>query len=160
MRYNQKLTRQHWRVFDCWSRFFRSNVRSRAVPMEVRPPRKENCHGIVSPADPDARYNTHRGTGYLVQIMKTFAETNSQNEDESRPIKPHLITFVAVDTLTMHDQDVLISAIDDASRHGINSQVLLANSLMGQTTASRHGAKMAWRMFRQRCPPRELDRAG
>ncbi len=54
--------------------------------MEVRPPRTEDCDGIVSPADPDARYNKHRGTGYLVQIMETFAEDDSQTEDESQPV--------------------------------------------------------------------------
>lgn len=45
----------------------------------LRPPRTTKCGGVISPADPDARYNKHRGTAYLVQIMETFAE------DDARP---------------------------------------------------------------------------
>ena len=68
------------------------------------------CDGVISPADPDARYNKHRGTGYLVQIMETFAEDDSPEEDESPPLKPDLITHVAVDQLTMHDKDALTAS--------------------------------------------------
>lgn len=99
-------------------------------PVVIRPPRKDDCDGIVSPADPDARYNKHRGTGYLVQIMETFAEDDSQT-DGSQPVKPDLITHVAVDKLTMHDQDALVPAIDDTSRRGIKPQELLADSHYG-----------------------------
>ncbi len=100
---------------------------NRESPVEIRPPRKEGCDGIVSPADPDARYNKHRGTGYLVQIMETFAEDDSQ-ADNSQPTKPDLITHVAVNKLSMHDQDALEPAIGGTSRRGIKPQELLADS--------------------------------
>jgi hypothetical protein len=100
-------------------------------PVEIRPPRKENCDGILSPADPDARYNKHRGTGYLVQIMETFVADDSQTKDELQPTKPDLITHVAVDKLTMHDQDALAPALDDADRRGCKPKELLADSHYG-----------------------------
>ena len=73
---------------------------------------------MLSPADPDARYNKHRGTGYFVQIMETFAEDDSAEKDTLRSPKPDLITHVAVDKLTMHDQDALEPALDDAEQRG------------------------------------------
>ena len=91
-------------------------------PVAIRPPRSSGCDGVISPADPDARYNKHKGTGYLVQIMETFVEDDSPGEpvddEESQPSPPDLITHVAVDPLTMHDQDALVPALDDTdSRH-------------------------------------------
>jgi hypothetical protein len=111
-------------------------------PVAIRPPRKHDCDGIVSPADPDARYNKHRGTGYLVQIMETFAEDDSQSEDEFKPVKPDLITHVAVDKLTMHDQDALAPAIEDASRRGIKPQELLADSHYGANDCLAIGSEL------------------
>ena len=86
----------------------------------VRPPRKTHCDNVISPADPDARYNKHRGTGYLVQIMETFSEEDSP--------RPDLITHVAVDELTMHDQDALEPALDDTDQRGVKPNDLLADS--------------------------------
>ena len=100
-------------------------------PVVIRPPRKQDCDGVISPADPDARYNKHRGTGYLVQIMETFAEDDSPEEDESPPPKPDLITHVAVDQLTMHDKDALEPALDDTDQRGVKPKVLLADSHYG-----------------------------
>lgn len=99
-------------------------------PVVVRPPRQSDCDGIVSPADPDARYNKHRGVGYLVQIMETFAEDDSA-QDASHPPKPDLITHVAVNKLTMHDQDALEPALDDADKRGLKPKQLLADSHYG-----------------------------
>jgi hypothetical protein len=109
-------------------------------PVAIRPPRKDDCDGIVSPADPDSRYNKHRGTGYLVQIMETFAEDDSP-PDNSRPTKPDLITHVAVDKLTMHDQDALEPAIEGTSRRGIKPQELLADSHYGSNDCLAKGSQ-------------------
>ena len=97
----------------------------------VRPPRREDCDGVISPADPDARYNKHRGTGYLVQVMETFAEDDSAPQDPPCSPKPDLITHVAVDKLTMHDQDALEPALDDADKRGLKPKELLADSHYG-----------------------------
>jgi hypothetical protein len=42
-------------------------------------------------ADPDARYNKHKGTGYLVQIMKSFVEDDlaSKNTDNAEQDDSH-----------------------------------------------------------------------
>ncbi|MCA9109578.1 MAG: transposase, partial [Planctomycetaceae bacterium] len=101
------------------------------------------CDGVISPADPDARYNKHKGTGYLVQIMETFAEDDSPSEhpddDESKPSPPDLITHVAVDPLTMHDQDALVPALDDTDTRHIKPQELLADSHYGSTECLEKG---------------------
>jgi len=104
-------------------------------PVTIRPPRKSDCDGVISPADPDARYNKHRGTGYLVQIMETYAEDDlsEENDDENNgePSKPDLITHVAVDPLTMHDQDALEPALDDVEKRGLKPKEMLADSHYG-----------------------------
>ncbi len=106
-------------------------------PVAIRPPRASDCDGVISPADPDARYNKHKGTGYLVQIMETFVEDDSPSEqaddEESHPPLPDLITHVAVDPLTMHDQDALVPALDDTDSRHISPQELLTDSHYGST---------------------------
>ena len=110
-------------------------------PVVIRPPRKQDCDGVISPADPDARYNKHRGTGYLIQIMETFAEDDSPEEDESPPPKPDLITHVAVDKLTMHDKDALEPALDDTGQRGVKPKELLADSHYGSNECLQKGCK-------------------
>jgi hypothetical protein len=107
------------------------------APVAVKPPRKEDCDGVISPADPDARYNKHRGIGYLVQIMETFAEDDSAQQDT--PCKPDLITHVAVDKLTMHDQDALEPALNDADKRGLKPKELLADSHYGSNECLANG---------------------
>jgi len=108
------------------------------APVLVRPPRKSDCDGVLSPADPDARYNKHRGGGYLVQIMETFAEDDSPDDDSS-PSKPDLVTHVAVGKLTMHDQDALEPALVDAEQRGLKPSELLADSHYGSNACLAKG---------------------
>lgn len=108
-------------------------------PVVVRPPRASDCDGVISPADPDARYNKHRGTGYLVQIMETFAEDDGSEQQDSRPQKPDLITHVAVDQLTMHDKDALEPALDDTDQRGVKPKELLADSHYGSNACLQKG---------------------
>jgi Transposase DDE domain len=105
----------------------------------VRPPRASDCDGVISPADPDARYNKHRGTGYLVQIMETFAEDDSTEQKDSKSRKPDLITHVAVDKLTMHDKDALEPALDDTGQRGVEPKELLADSHYGSNECLEKG---------------------
>ena len=108
------------------------------VSVVVRPPKKSGCDNVISPADPDSRYNKHKGTGYLVQIMETFAEddarsksTSDAEDDDAQPPKPDLITHVAVDPLTMHDKDALEPALNDTQQRGQKPEELLADSHYG-----------------------------
>ena len=51
----------------------------------VKPPKEIPCDNVLNPADPDASYNTHRGVGYLVQIMETYSEKVA-DETERSPV--------------------------------------------------------------------------
>ena len=104
----------------------------------MRPPSQTGCDGVINPADPDARYNKHRGTGYLVQIMETY-DDDFEEPDVSNTPKPDLITHVAVDPLTMHDKDALPPAFDDTEQRGIKPQQLLADSHYGSTECIENG---------------------
>jgi hypothetical protein len=116
------------------------------MPVVVRPPCTSDCDGIVSPADPEARYNKHRGIGYLVQIMETYAEDDAPEEDNSQPAKPDLITHVAVGQLTMHDQDALEPALVDVEQRGLKPKELVADSHYGSNECvakcEKHDVKM------------------
>ncbi len=107
--------------------------------VSVRPPEPCGCDNVLSPADPDARYNKHRGTGYLVQIMETYEENDAGETETSATPKPDLITHVAVDPLTMHDKDALTPAIDDTDQRSIKPKELLADSHYGSTECIEHG---------------------
>ncbi len=110
------------------------------VPVVVRPPRKTDCDGIVSPADPDARYNKYRGSGYLVQIMETYIEDDNP-EISSKPTTPDLITHVALDPMTMHDQDALEPALEDTEKRGVKPKTLLADSHYGSKECLKKGRR-------------------
>ncbi len=110
-------------------------------PVAVRPPCKHDCDGVVNPADPDARYNKHRGVGYLVQVMETYAEDGTSPADESQPTKPDLITHVAVGPLTVHDQTALEPALEDATQCGVKPNTLLADSHYGSKECLETGRK-------------------
>ena len=62
---------------------------------------------------------------------RPLPKTIREQKDEPQPTKPDLITHVAVDKLTMHDQDALEPALDDADRRGLKPKELLADSHYG-----------------------------
>ncbi len=109
------------------------------TPVTVKPPRKSGCDNVINPADPDARYNKHRGTGYLVQIMETYEENKAGETETSDTPKPDLITHVAVNPLTMHDKDALTPALNDTDQRGIKPKELLADSHYGSTECIEQG---------------------
>ena len=117
----------------------------------VRPPRTKDCNTILSPADPDASYNKHKGPGYMVQIMETYVEDGGPAEtdapdDQQKPAKPDLITHVAVGKMTMHDQDAIEPALEDVAQRGVKPEELLADSHYGSNDCldkgRRHGVKI------------------
>lgn len=104
--------------------------------VSVRPPRNKDCNTVLSPADPDASYNKHKGVGYLVQIMETYVEDDAPADDaastaRSEPRKPDLITHVAVGRMTEHDQDAIEPAMEDVGERGVKPKELLADSHYG-----------------------------
>jgi hypothetical protein len=109
------------------------------TPVTVRPPSKTGCDNVINPADPDARYNKHRGTGYLVQIMETYEDGDTSEASVLDTAKPDLITHVAVGPLTMHDKDALTPAFDSTEQRGIKPRELLADSHYGSTECIQKG---------------------
>ena len=114
-------------------------INDRDAPVRVRPPRKDDCSNVVNPADPDARYNKHRGTGYLVQIMETFGEDDAAEAEQTEPPKPDLITHVAVTEMTAHDKHALEPALDDTKGRGVKPETLLADSHYGSSECLEKG---------------------
>lgn len=127
----------------------------KALPVVVRPPRKSDCDGVISPADPDARYNYHRGKGYQVQIMETFVVDDiAEQQDQDVVQKPDLITHVAVNQLNKHDQDALQPAIDETNLRGMKPQELLADSHYGSNECLRKGQDRDVEVISPSMPPK------
>lgn len=125
-----------------------------SAPVAVRPPRKSDCDAMINPADPDARYNKHRGTGYQVQVMETFSEDDGEKEDESTPRKPDLITHVAVNPLTQHDQDALAPALDDVAGRDVKPDQVLADSHYGSNECLKQGRQRNVNVVSPSMPPK------
>jgi hypothetical protein len=103
------------------------------TPSAVASPRKPDdipCDGVTNPADPDASYNTHKGLGYMAQIVETYAEDDGPVH-ETTPRSPDLITHVAVHKMTVHDGHRLPGALDDLADRSLTPKVLLADSHYG-----------------------------
>ncbi|QDU94486.1 transposase [Lignipirellula cremea] len=107
-------------------------------PVMVRPPRTSDCNTVLSPADPDASYNKHKGAGYMVQIMETYVE-HAEPADEQEPVKPDLITHVAVGKMTTHDQDSIEPALEDVHARNVKPEELLADSHYGSNDSLETG---------------------
>jgi hypothetical protein len=101
--------------------------------VRVKEPEEMTCDVVLNPADPDATYNKHRGVGYLVQVMETYAPEadTPANPDESKPSKPDLITHIAVGPMNVHDGSALEPALADAEARGIKPRTLLGDSHYG-----------------------------
>lgn len=111
-------------------------------PVAVKDPQDIPCDSVLNPADPDASYNRHRGAGYLVQIMETFAEDDSSTESDDSSSPPDLITHVAVGKMTVHDQDALVPAIQDAAKRDVKPEELLADSHYGSNESIAKGKEL------------------
>ncbi len=120
----------------------------------VRPPSTSGCDGVINPADPDARYNKHRGTGYQVQVMETFAEDDGPEQEDAIPRKPDLITHVAVNPLNRHDQDALEPALGDAEQRGVKPTELLADSHYGSNACLEKGRERDVEVVSPSAPPK------
>jgi Sec-independent protein translocase protein TatA len=114
-------------------------VDNREEPVVVKMPEEIPCDNVLNPADPDASYNTHRGVGYLVQIMETYSPDDVAEDGSSQPPKPDLITHVAVGKMTIHDRAALEPAIDGTAERGIRPKELLADSHYGSNECIEKG---------------------
>ncbi len=99
------------------------------VSPRVKEPAEVPCDNVRNPADPDSSYNAHRGQGYMVQIMETYEEDDSDEHKSSG--KPDLITHVQVHKMTLHDGNQLEGALEDVARRDSEPDSLLADSHYG-----------------------------
>lgn len=98
---------------------------------QVKEPDEMTCDNVLNPADPDATYNTRRGSGYLVQVMETYRDDDEDRPNDAPPSPPDLITHVAVGPMNTHDGSALEPALADVESRGIKPEVTLADSHYG-----------------------------
>ena len=101
--------------------------------VRVKEPEEMTCDVVLTPAEPDATYKKHRGVGYLVQVMETYASEQDTPVDpeESAPPKPDRITRVAVGPMSVLDGSALDPALADAESRGIKPGTWLGDSHHG-----------------------------
>jgi hypothetical protein len=98
---------------------------------------------LQNPSDPGSTYNGHKGPGYLAQIMETYTqhppaapgqEADSEAAGQApapQPIKPDLITHVALGPMTEHDSKGLEPALEDTGARGIAPSQLTGDTHYG-----------------------------
>jgi hypothetical protein len=97
------------------------------------------CDSLQHPADPDSSYNAHRGQGYAVQIMETYAEDDAAAGVPAATLsQPDLITYIAVHKMTQHDSQALAPAIADVRARQVCPARLLGDSHYGSTGSVEH----------------------
>jgi hypothetical protein len=99
-----------------------------AAKVTVKPPKQIACDSLQNPSDPDATYSSHKGQGYQVQIMETFARCEDQKQKEQTL---NLITHVAVEKACEHDTDAMIPAIEDTQKRNLDAKIVVADTLYG-----------------------------
>jgi hypothetical protein len=121
--------------------------------IRVKDPDEIPCDNVLNPADPDARYNAHRGFGYLVQVMETFS--TEEGDDRNAPsTKPDLITHVAVGPMNTHDSSALEPAMADVTARGICPEVLLGESHYGSTENMQKASQQQVELVSPAMPPK------
>jgi hypothetical protein len=124
--------------------------------VRVKEPDEMTCDVVLNPAEPDATYNKHRGVGYLVQVMETYApeEETPANAEGSAPPKPDLITHVAVGPMNVHDGSALDPALADVEARGIKPKTLLGDSHYGSEENLEEAALRGVEMIAPAMPPK------
>ena len=128
-------------------------VPSEDEPVRVKSPTEIPCDNVLSPADPDASYNKHRGVGYLVQLMETFVEDDDEDGDQ-QAAKPDLITHVALGKMTVHDRSAVEPALEDTEERGVKPAEVLADSHYGSNECLQQGAQHGVKVISPSMPPK------
>lgn len=113
---------------------------------------------LQNPSDPDATFNSHKGQGYMMQVMETYTEKPEENAvtaadavtatdaqtatdagkaapppvsaaEATRP--PDLITYVSVNGMTDYDGDALVPALEQTAQRGIAPKQALGDTHYG-----------------------------
>jgi hypothetical protein len=145
---------ESFRLLDCIFREQCEPVPGEDEPVRVKLPMEMPCDNVLSPADPDARFNKHRGTGYLVQLMETYSEDDEESNDGSEPAKPDLITHVAVGPINVHDRSAVEPALEDTEQRGVKPTELLADSHYGSNECLEEGSRRGVEIVSPSMPPK------
>jgi hypothetical protein len=94
----------------------------------VKAPKEIPSSSLQNPSDPDASYSGHKGQGYQVQIMETYAATNDK---EVREKTLNLITHVHVEPAHESDANAMLPAVASAKDRDLAPKEILADSLYG-----------------------------
>ena len=105
------------------------------------------------PSEPDASYNTHRGVGYLVQVMETYSEAD-ESAEEGDADELDLITHIAVHSMTKHDSQALEPALDDVASRGVEPFVILGDSHYGSTDGVQRISERGAEVLAPAMPPK------
>jgi len=97
--------------------------------VEIKKPKEVPSDSLQNPSDPDATYDGYKGSGYQVQIMETYDDSDKDNKEEK--LKPNLITYVDVEPAHNHDSEALQPAIDNTQSRGCNPEELQCDTLYG-----------------------------
>lgn len=90
----------------------------------AKPNKDVPSDSLQNPSDPDAGYSGHKGQGFQVQIMETYAPDSSADSFS-------LITHTDVEPADRSDAGALLAAIETAKAHDMAPDELLADSLYG-----------------------------
>jgi hypothetical protein len=94
----------------------------------VKTPKEIPSDSLQNPSDPDATYSGHKGQGYQVQVMETYAPTTDK---ETRETTLNLITHVEVEPAHKSDANALLPAIASVQERDLAPKEVLADSLYG-----------------------------
>jgi len=97
-------------------------------PVKVKAPKQIPSDSLQNPSDPDATYSGHKGQGYQVQIMETYADTEDK---DAKNKQLNLITYVGVEPAHKSDAKALIPALESTHQRDLAPKELLADTLYG-----------------------------
>lgn len=111
----------------------------------IKPAKEISADSLQNPSDVDASYDGHKGQGYQVQVMETYAR-NNEDDDTTKQPSLQLITYVAVEPAHCHDSAAIEPALEDTAQRNLLPEELEADTLYGSqenvATAKQHNVNL------------------
>jgi hypothetical protein len=95
----------------------------------IKPAQEVSSDSLQNPSDVDASYDGHKGQGYQVQVMETYARENESDDTKQQSLQ--LITYVEVAPAHCHDSDAVEPALEDTEQRHLLPEELEADTLYG-----------------------------
>lgn len=97
-------------------------------------------------------FNTHRGVGYLVQVVETYSPTDPCEEAKEPGLD--VITYIDVQKMTQHDSKAIEPALAELARRDVKPDVILGDSHYGSTESLQRIATSGTEMVAPAMPPK------